>query len=153
MALELSKNWISGICSPSRISCSQKCCHYHWINHKFDGRFLCQFGTLVKTVKHTHLMCNNQFSLQKILNITLFFLECDYSAMLYDCIIKYQCEWPHTLIISSDLRIDSCFLSIYWVKTLRGSLTNSVKHVIVSCMTYAFFFNYLYFFLLKNKCI
>jgi len=30
MALELSKNWISGICSPSRISCSQKSCHYHW---------------------------------------------------------------------------------------------------------------------------
>jgi len=27
MALELSKKWISGICSPSRKTCSQKCCH------------------------------------------------------------------------------------------------------------------------------
>jgi len=47
MALELSKNWISVICSPSRIPCSQKCCNYHWINHKYDVRILCQFGTLV----------------------------------------------------------------------------------------------------------
>jgi len=39
MALELSKNWISG-----QLSCSQKCCHYHWIYHKYDGRILCQFG-------------------------------------------------------------------------------------------------------------
>jgi len=43
----LSKNWISGICSPSRISCFQKCCHYHWIYHKHNIRILCQFGTLV----------------------------------------------------------------------------------------------------------
>jgi len=28
-------------------SCSQKCCHYHWIYYKYDGRILCQFGTLV----------------------------------------------------------------------------------------------------------
>jgi len=48
MAFELSKNWISSICSPSRISCSQKCCHYHWIYHKYDGRILYQFGTLVQ---------------------------------------------------------------------------------------------------------
>jgi len=47
MALELSKNWISGICSPSWIFCSQKCCHYHWIYHKYDRCILCQFGTLV----------------------------------------------------------------------------------------------------------
>jgi len=47
MALELSKNSISGICSPIRISCSQKCCHYHWNYDKYDGRILCQFGTLV----------------------------------------------------------------------------------------------------------
>jgi len=47
MTLELSKKWISGTCSPSRISCFQKCCHYHWINHKYDGRILCQFDTLV----------------------------------------------------------------------------------------------------------
>ena len=47
MALELSKNWLSSICSPSRISCSQKCCHYHWTYHKYDVRILCPFGTLV----------------------------------------------------------------------------------------------------------
>jgi len=47
MALELSKNWISSICSPSRKSCSQKCCHYHWIYYKYDGRILCQFGPRV----------------------------------------------------------------------------------------------------------
>ena len=38
MVLELSKNWISGICSPSWISCSQKC-------------ILCHFSTLVVLVK------------------------------------------------------------------------------------------------------
>jgi len=47
MALELSKNWISGICSPSQISCSQKCCHYHCIYQKYDRRILCQFGSQV----------------------------------------------------------------------------------------------------------
>jgi len=40
MALELSKNRISGICSPSQISCSQKCCHYHWIYHKYSMHIL-----------------------------------------------------------------------------------------------------------------
>ena len=47
MAFELSKNLISGICSLSGISCSKKCCHYHWIYHKTDWPILCQFGTLV----------------------------------------------------------------------------------------------------------
>jgi len=47
MNLELSKTLISGICSPSQIFCSQKCCHYHWIYHKYDGCILWQFGTLV----------------------------------------------------------------------------------------------------------
>jgi len=46
MALKLSKNWISGICFPSRIS-FQKWCHYHWIYYKYNSRILCQFGTLV----------------------------------------------------------------------------------------------------------
>ena len=50
MALELSKNWVSDICSPSRISCSPKCCHYRWIYHKYDGHILCQFGPLVKSI-------------------------------------------------------------------------------------------------------
>jgi len=40
-----------GICSPSRISCSPKCCHYHWIYHKYDGHNFFQFGTLVFTLK------------------------------------------------------------------------------------------------------
>jgi len=31
-------------------SSSPKCCHCHWIYHKYDGRILCQFCTLVKTV-------------------------------------------------------------------------------------------------------
>jgi len=51
MALKLSKNGISVICSPSRISCSRKYCHYHWIYHKYDERILCQFGTLVRYKK------------------------------------------------------------------------------------------------------
>ena len=51
MALELSKNWISCICSPSQISCFQKCCHYHYIYHNYDGRILCQFGTLIIIMK------------------------------------------------------------------------------------------------------
>ena len=41
------KNWISCICSPSQISCSQKCCNYHCIYHKYDECILCQFGSLV----------------------------------------------------------------------------------------------------------
>ena len=47
MALELSKNWVSSICFPSQIPCSQKCCHYNWVYHKYDGHILCQFCTLV----------------------------------------------------------------------------------------------------------
>jgi len=38
----------NGICSQSWISCSQKCCHYHWNYYKYDRRILCQFGTLVR---------------------------------------------------------------------------------------------------------
>ena len=47
MALELSKNWISSICSQVEYPAPKKCCHYHWIYHKYDGRILCRFGTLV----------------------------------------------------------------------------------------------------------
>ena len=34
----------------AQIFCPPKCCHFHWIYHKYDGRILCQFGTLVKSV-------------------------------------------------------------------------------------------------------
>jgi len=37
---------------PSRMSCSQKCCHYHWIEHKYDGCILCQFGNLVNILMY-----------------------------------------------------------------------------------------------------
>jgi len=58
MALELSKNWISGICSPSRIFCSQKCCHFHWVYHQCDGRILCHFVFLKTTwMEYWYIFC------------------------------------------------------------------------------------------------
>jgi len=55
MALELSKNWISGIWWKFLLP---KCCHYHLIYHKYDGHILCQFGTLVSISLDVQLETN-----------------------------------------------------------------------------------------------
>jgi len=50
-------------------SCSQTCCYYHWIYHKYDGRILCQFGTLVLLMKTQTPWCHIQLNNHLIIGV------------------------------------------------------------------------------------